>query len=337
MLEVSNLKTYFRLPRGVVKAVDGVSFTLDEGQTLGIVGESGSGKSVTALSLMRLNPTPPAYYAGGEVLFRGQNLLKLPESKMQEIRGNEIAMVFQDPMTSLNPVLTVGGQIAEAVRIHQDVSRHEAWERAVKTLRDVGIPRADQRARDYPHQFSGGMRQRVMIAMALSGNPKVLIADEATTALDVTIQAQILELVLELQEKYKTAVIMISHDLGVVAKLADEIMVMYAGRLVETGPTDPVFYDPLMPYTWSLLRSLPRLETAGQVRLLPIKGQPPNLSALPSGCNFSPRCPFVVDRCHEVDPGLTEKRPNHSAACILSLDELEASKQRADAELGVDV
>jgi oligopeptide transport system ATP-binding protein len=335
MLEVNNLKTHFKTQDGVVKSVDGVSFSLEAGETLGIVGESGSGKSVTALSIMQLNPKPPVEYPEGEILFEGQNLLETPEKRMQEIRGNDVAMIFQDPMTSLNPVFTVGNQISEAVRIHQKVSKSEAKEKTVQVLRDVGIANPEQRASEYPHQFSGGMRQRAMIAMGLSCNPKVLIADEPTTALDVTIQAQILELMIDLQEKYGTAIVMITHDLGVVAQLADKVMVMYAGRAVEQGPTDPVFYDPLMPYSWSLLRSLPRLDTAGEVRLLPIKGSPPSLIFLPDGCNFSPRCPFVKDECKTIDPSLEEKRPGHAAACILSADELEESKQRVDAELGV--
>jgi oligopeptide transport system ATP-binding protein len=254
---------------------------------------------------------------------------------MQEIRGNDIAMIFQDPMTSLNPVFTVGNQIREAIRIHQNVSKSEAQEKTVQVLRDVGIANPGRRAKEYPHQFSGGMRQRAMIAMALSCNPKVLIADEPTTALDVTIQAQILDLMIGLQEKYGTAIVMITHDLGVVAQLADKVMVMYAGRAVEQSTTDEVFYDPLMPYSWSLLRSLPRLDTAGEVRLLPIQGTPPSLIFLPKGCNFSPRCPFVKGECHQVDPALEEKKPGHTAACILSVEEIEESKHRLDEELGV--
>jgi oligopeptide transport system ATP-binding protein len=238
-------------------------------------------------------------------------------------------------MTSLNPVFSVGNQIREAIRIHQDLSKSEAQEKTVQVLRDVGIANPEQRAKDYPHQFSGGMRQRAMIAMALSCNPKVLIADEPTTALDVTIQAQILELMVDLQEKYGTAIIMISHDLGVVAQIADKVTVMYAGRAVEQGMTDEIFYDPLMPYSWSLLRSLPRLDTAGEVRLLPIQGMPPSLIFLPKGCNFSPRCPFVKDECREVDPDLEEKKPGHTAACILSVEEIEQNKHRVDRELGV--
>jgi oligopeptide transport system ATP-binding protein len=254
---------------------------------------------------------------------------------MQEIRGNDIAMIFQDPMTSLNPVFTVGNQIREAIRIHQNLSKAEAQEKTVQVLRDVGIANPERRVKEYPHQFSGGMRQRAMIAMGLSCNPKVLIADEPTTALDVTIQAQILELMVDLQEKYGTAIIMITHDLGVVSQLADKVMVMYAGRAVEQATTDEVFYDPLMPYSWSLLRSLPRLDTAGGVRLLPIEGTPPSLIFLPDGCNFSPRCPFVKDECHEIDPDLEEKKLGHGAACILSVEEIEKNKSRVDEELGL--
>jgi len=335
LLEVNDLHTHFGTRDGLVKAVDGVSFALEEGETLGIVGESGSGKSVTALSLMRLNPSPPAFHPAGEVLFGGQDLLRVPEKRMQRVRGNEIAMIFQDPMTSLNPVFTVGNQIAESVRIHQGVSKAEARRRAVQALKDVGIANPEGRAGEYPHQYSGGMRQRAMIAMALACNPKVLIADEPTTALDVTIQAQILELMAGLQERHGTAIVMITHDLGVVAQIADKVMVMYAGRAVEQGTADEAFYDPLMPYTWSLLRSIPRLDTASEVRLLPIKGSPPSLIRLPEGCNFSPRCPFVKDECREVDPPLEEKRPGHTAACILSVEEIEENKRRADERLGV--
>jgi oligopeptide transport system ATP-binding protein len=335
MLEVNNLKTHFKTQDGVVKSVDGVSFSLEPGETLGIVGESGSGKSVTALSIMQLNPKPPVEYPEGEILFEGDDLLQAPESRMRKIRGNDIAMIFQDPMTSLNPVFTVGNQIREAIRIHQNVSKEEAQKRTIQVLRDVGIANPEQRVKEYPHQYSGGMRQRAMIAMGLACNPKILIADEPTTALDVTIQAQILELMVELKEKYGTAIVMITHDLGVVAQLADKVMVMYAGRAVEQGTTEDVFYDPLMPYSWSLLRSIPRLDRAGEVRLLPIKGTPPSLIFLPDGCNFSPRCPFVKDECHEIDPPLDEKKPGHSAACILSVEEIENRKQRVDEELGV--
>lgn len=336
ILEVNNLRTHFDTPDGVVKAVDGVSFSLEAGQTLGIVGESGSGKSVTALSLMQLNATPPGYYPEGEILLEGRDLLRASEPRMQKIRGDEMAMIFQDPMTSLNPVFTVGSQISEAVRLHQRVGKGEAKRRAVQVLSDVGIPNPEKRAGEYPHQFSGGMRQRAMIAMALSCNPKVLIADEPTTALDVTIQAQILELMADLQERYGTAIVMITHDLGVVAQIADEVMVMYAGRSVEQGVTDDIFYDPQMPYTWSLLRSLPRLDAAEGSRLLPIQGQPPSMIFLPEGCNFSGRCPFVRDECYTIDPALEEKKPGHHAACILSPEETEENKRRFEEDLGVE-
>jgi len=323
LLKVTNLKTYFHSPDGMVKAVDGVSFTLNPGEILGIVGESGSGKSVMSLSLMRLNQTPPAFYPEGEILFEGKNLLEISEDEMKKIRGNDIAMIFQDPMTSLNPVFTIGDQIMEAIRAHQKVSRQEARDRTIQVLRDVGIANPETRMNEYPHQYSGGMRQRAMIAMALACNPKVLIADEPTTALDVTIQAQILELMVSLQEKYGTAIIMITHDLGVVARLADRIMVMYAGRVVEEGSTDDVFYQPAMPYTWSLLRSQPRLDTAQKVRLLPIKGQPPSLISLPEGCAFRPRCPFVKEDCSNKVPELVAKGDAHKAACLLDRVEME--------------
>lgn len=323
LLKVTNLKTHFHTPDGNVKAVDGISFTLNRGEILGIVGESGSGKSVMSLSLMRLNQTPPAFYPEGEILFEGKNLLAISEDEMKKIRGNDIAMIFQDPMTSLNPVFTIGDQIMEAIRAHQKVSRQEARERTIQVLRDVGIANPETRMHEYPHQYSGGMRQRAMIAMALACNPKVLIADEPTTALDVTIQAQILELMVSLQEKYGTAIMMITHDLGVVARLADRIMVMYAGKVVEEGSTDDVFYQPAMPYTWSLLRSQPRLDTAEKVRLLPIKGQPPSLISLPEGCSFRPRCPFVQQACSEQVPELVTKGTAHRAACLLDAAEME--------------
>lgn len=335
MLEVNDLKTQFKTEDGIVKAVDGVSFSLEPGETMGIVGESGSGKSVTALSIMQLNPQPPALYPEGEILFEGENLLEASERRLQRIRGDDIAMIFQDPMSSLNPVFTVGNQIREAIRIHQDISKDEAQKKTIEVLRDVGIPRPEDRVKNYPHEFSGGMRQRAMIAMGLALNPKVLIADEPTTALDVTIQAQILELMVDLQEKYGTAIIMITHELGVVAKLADKIMVMYGGRAVEKGTAEEIFYDPLMPYSWALLRSLPRLDTAGDVRLLPIEGSPPSLIFPPDGCNFNPRCPFVKEECQTTDPQLEEKKSGHEAACILSVEEIEQRKREADEKLGV--
>src|SRR5216117_2513706 len=291
LLSVRNLKTYFYTDEGVVKAVDGLSYELRKGQTLGIVGESGSGKSVHALSVMRLIPQPPGKIVDGQILFDGTDLLKLPEDEMRRVRGNRIAMIFQEPMTSLNPVLTIGEQIAEAVMLHQGLAKKDAWDRAVEMLEKVKIPLARERVRDYPHQFSGGMRQRAMIAIALSCEPDILIADEPTTALDVTIQAQIIELISRLKADFNSAVIMITHDLGVVAEIADEIVVMYAGRVVERAPTRELFYDPQHPYTWGLLGSIPRLDRSKQERLHSIKGMPPSLINAPQGCKFRPRCP----------------------------------------------
>jgi oligopeptide transport system ATP-binding protein len=285
---------------------------------------------------MGLVQTPPGRYESGRILFKGRDLIAADEKERRDIRGKEISMIFQDPLTALNPVFRVGHQIAEVIQAHEKMGRVAARARAVDLLGEVGIPNPRQRAREYPHQFSGGMRQRAMIAMGLACNPKVLIADEPTTALDVTIQAQILELMVELQEKFGTAIVMITHDLGVVAQLADKVMVMYAGRAVEQSGTDQIFYDPLMPYSWALLRSLPRLDTAGDVRLLPIKGQPPSLIFLPEGCNFSPRCPFAKEECNTTDPSLEEKKPGHSAACILSIEEIEEQKRKADEELGIE-
>lgn len=326
LLEVNNLKVYLDTANGVVKAVDGVSFSIRAGETVGIVGESGSGKSVLARSLMQLNPSPPAFYPEGEILFEGKDLLERSEKELRHIRGNEISMIFQDPMSSLNPIFKIGHQLIEAIRTHQHLTRREAEKRAIELLTDVGIPDPELRMKDYPHQFSGGMRQRVLIAIALACNPKLLIADEPTTALDVTIQAQILELMRNIQQKYGTAIIIITHDLGVVAQLADRILVMYSGRIVESGTTDDIFYNTAMPYTWSLLRSLPRLDTETHERLVPIQGQPPNLVNPPKGCNFHPRCPFATPACLEVDPVLTERGPGHRAACILSKAEFAERK-----------
>ncbi|MBN2984419.1 ABC transporter ATP-binding protein [Cohnella algarum] len=323
LLEVSRLKTEFHTREGVVRAVNGVSFSVDKGETLGIVGESGCGKSVMSLSLMQLNPVPPTVYPGGSIVLEGRDLLTMDETERRSKRGNEIAMIFQDPMTSLNPVRTVGWQISEAIRLHRKVSRKEAEAKAVQVLKDVGIANPEKRFYEYPHQFSGGMRQRAMIAMALACNPKVLIADEPTTALDVTIQAQILELLASVQERYGTALLLITHDLGVVARAADRIMVMYAGEVVEEGRTEDLFDRPLMPYTWALIRSLPRLDDEGRQRLPSIPGQPPSLVDLPVGCSFCTRCPFAMDKCRAIKPELAEKLPGHRAACHLSLEELE--------------
>ena len=291
VLEVKNLKTYFYTDEGVVKAVDDVSFSVEKGKTLGLVGESGCGKSVTAMSISRLI-SPPGRIAGGEILLSGRNLLALNNEEMRQVRGSQISMIFQEPMTALNPVLTVGFQIAEAVLAHERVSRREAWSRAVEAMRAVAIPDAEKRAKDYPHQLSGGMRQRIMIAMALVCHPALVIADEPTTALDVTIQAQILELLDSLREEYHLSLILISHDLGVIAEVAETVAVMYAGKIVEIGPAMDVFHNPKHPYTQGLLRSVPRLGSSVQKkdRLDVIEGMVPNLLHLPDGCSFAPRC-----------------------------------------------
>ncbi len=329
LLEVRDLRTSFRTDDGVVKAVDGISFEVEKGKTLGIVGESGCGKSVTCLSIMGLNNKRSAI-SSGEALFKGKDLLKMGSSELRDLRGNDVAMIFQDPMTSLNPVHSVGKQLNEAVLLHRDVSRAEARQRSLELLKAVGIPRADKRIDDYPHQFSGGMRQRVMIAMALINEPDLLIADEPTTALDVTTQAQILNLMLKLQEEFNTAIIMITHDLGVVAEIADDVVVMYAGRVAEEGTVDEIFTRPHHPYTWGLLGSLPRLD-ADVERLVQIQGQPPSLLNPPRGCRFHPRCPYVMDVCKTTEPLLAPvpDSPGHLQACHLD----EATKDREVAKL----
>src|SRR6476659_7763610 len=304
LLEVKNLKTWFYTPDGIVKAVNGVSFTLNEGEALGLVGESGCGKSVSALSLMRLIPQPPGRIVSGQVMFDGRDLLKLKEDDMRKVRGNDIAMIFQDPMTSLNPVLTIGRQIGEALELHKGMDRSQSRKRTIELLELVGIPAARSRVDDYPHQFSGGMRQRVMIAMALSCEPKILLADEPTTALDVTIQAQILELIKRLRVELGMAIIMITHDLGVVAGIADRINVMYAGYIVETGTVDEIFHNPRHPYTLGLLKSIPRLDEPRKEKLVPIEGLPPDLVDPPTGCPFQPRCPYAIERCGPENPSL---------------------------------
>jgi len=316
LLDVQGLRTTFRTEDGTVTAINGLSFSLDVGSTLGIVGESGSGKSVTALSIMRLIATPPGKIEAGTVTFNGANLLTKSEPEMRKIRGHEIAMIFQDPMTSLNPVLNVGEQIAEATRLHLGLSRREAAVRAVDMLKLVRIPNAETRVKDYPHQFSGGMRQRVMIAIALSCDPALLIADEPTTALDVTIQAQIIELMNEMQRRLGSAIIMITHDLGVVAETAQNVLVMYAGNLVEYGTAEQIFAQPKHPYTMGLLESLPRLDETAANRLVPIEGQPPNLLRLPSGCSFAPRCKYRMPVCDEPVP-LFGFGAGHVARCFL--------------------
>ena len=315
LLEVDDLKMYFHTEDGVVRAVDGVSYTLDRGETLGVVGESGSGKSVTHMTMMGLIPMPPGKIEGGSVLYRGHDLLNMPEAQMQHVRGNDIAMIFQDPMTSLNPVYKIGKQVGEGLRLHRGYSKEQALKRAVELLDAVGIPEPEKRVNEYPHQFSGGMRQRVMIAMALACDPDILIADEPTTALDVTIQAQIIELMQEMQEKNGNAIVMITHDLGVVADIADKIMVMYAGRPVEFGTADEIFYESRHPYTWGLIRSIPEQATDEKKPLTPIHGNPPALSNLPKGCVFSPRCPYATDKCRAERPAKFQTGTGHYAAC----------------------
>jgi oligopeptide/dipeptide ABC transporter ATP-binding protein len=320
LLEIDNLRTHFFTPAGVVRAVDGVSYSLRSGETLGVVGESGCGKSVTALSVLRLVASPPGRIVDGVIRFDGVDLLRLSEKQMEDIRGNRISMIFQEPMTSLNPLLTVGRQISEAIALHQGLSRREATDRAIDMLRRVHIPEPERRVHAYPHQLSGGMRQRVMIAMALSCNPKVLIADEPTTALDVTIQAQILDLIRELRDTLGTAIILITHDMGVVAENADRVVVMYAGRKVEEASVDDLFERPLHPYTRGLLDSIPSLDLVaraepGRTRLNEIKGVVPSLFDLPQGCSFAPRCAFATDQCRTAFPELEQYRPGHWVAC----------------------
>jgi peptide/nickel transport system ATP-binding protein len=334
LLEVKDLKVSFRTEDGLVRAVDGISFSVDEGEVVGIVGESGSGKSVTMMSVMRLINDPNAIYEG-EILYKGRNLMGVSQDAMREVRGEEIAMIFQDPMTSLNPVYTVGWQIEEQLHEHNDLNKGQARQRAIALLTQVGIPKAEERIDDHPHQFSGGMRQRVMIALALSCNPDLLIADEPTTALDVTIQAQILELVKSLKRDFGSAVVLITHDLGVVADIADRILVMYAGRIVEEGNKEQIFYDPQHPYTWGLLGSIARLDRPKARRLTAIAGQPPSLINRPEGCSFRPRCPQAFDRCRSEDPKLTVKvGDGHLDACHLSVED---KRTRRDATINPEL
>jgi oligopeptide transport system ATP-binding protein len=315
LLQVRDLETRFYTQDGVVQAVNGVNYDLGEGETLGIVGESGCGKSVSVLSMMRLIPSPPGKITGGKVLFEERDLLKMDSDEIRHIRGNRIAMIFQDPMTSLNPVLTIGRQVGESLEVHMGMDKAQARRRSIELLEMVGIPQADQRIRDYPHQFSGGMRQRVMIAMSLSCNPQILIADEPTTALDVTIQAQIVELVKRLRDEIGMAVIWITHDLGVVAGLVDRVNVMYAGYIVETGPVKDIYARPRHPYTIGLLGSLPRLDESMHEKLTSIEGLPPDLIAPPPGCPFAPRCAYVTERCQIENPTLEAVGRDHQAAC----------------------
>jgi len=329
LLEVKDLRTYFHTDDGVVKAVDGLDFAVEKGQTLGIVGESGSGKSVTNLTVMGLNPRRNTV-SSGQALWKGEDLLTAKPSRLRDIRGNEISMIFQDPMTSLNPVQTIGKQLVEAIMLHRDVSKRVARARALDLLKAVGIPRAETRIDDYPHQFSGGMRQRVMIAMALINDPDLLIADEPTTALDVTTQAQILSLMKRLQDDFGSAIIMITHDLGVIAEIADDVLVMYAAKIVEHANVYDLFNRPQHPYTWGLMGSLPRIDHDVE-RLTQIPGQPPSLLRPPNGCRFHPRCPYVMEVCKTQEPALvpTERDPNHLQACHLD----EETKDREAAKL----
>jgi oligopeptide/dipeptide ABC transporter ATP-binding protein len=327
ILQVRDLRTQFLTDGGIVKAVDGVSFDLNAGESLGIVGESGSGKSITALSLLRLVPDP-GKVVGGKVLFKNDDLLQITDDDMREIRGRDIAMIFQDPQSSLNPVLNTGFQIDEAMLAHGK-SKHEAHVRTIDLLKKVRIPAAESRVKDFPHQLSGGMRQRAMIAMGLANAPQILIADEPTTALDVTVQAQILELLADLNRELGTAIIMITHNMGVVAGLCERVIVMYAGKIVEEGPVDQIFANPQHPYTWSLLKSIPRVDAVRHERLRSIEGIAPDLLHPPSGCRFHPRCPFRVEKCYSDEPELKEVAPNDLAACWVTMD-------RAKAEMNAD-
>jgi oligopeptide/dipeptide ABC transporter ATP-binding protein len=322
LLEIDNLQTHFFTSGGTVKAVDGVSYDVNAGETVAVVGESGSGKSVTALSILRLIPKPPGEIVGGEIRFQGKNLAFCSEDEIREIRGRDISMIFQEPMTSLNPVLTIGMQLTEPMLAHMNMSEADAKERAVKLLEMVGINEPRRRIDQYPHHLSGGMRQRVMIAMSLACEPKLIIADEPTTALDVTIQAQILELMKNLTRDLGVAMIIITHNLGVVARYADRVNVMYAGRIVETGSATDIYHRPRHPYTLALLKSVPRMDRPRQEKLDPVEGQPPDLTRLDGGCSFRPRCKFAVDKCAESYPSLEEMGEQHFSACFRSKESL---------------
>ena len=334
LLELVDIRTYFSTEEGIVRAVDGVSFAIEKGERRGVVGESGSGKSVTAMSIMRLIEPPAGEIVTGQVLFNGVNLLELSEDEMQRIRGGRIAMIFQDPMTSLNPVYTIGDQLVETILLHQDVNKRDAREVAAQALSDVQIPNPKARLDDYPHQFSGGMRQRVMIAMGLSCNPELLIADEPTTALDVTTQAQIMDLMLQLADDRETAVLLITHDLGVVAGFCDTIQVMYAGAIVERGTASDIFYDPQHPYTWGLLGSMTRLDEVAQGRLNSVRGAPPSLINLPAGCRFRPRCDFAQDICLQRLPALRPHGGEEQEVACHRAEELDLVIERAEEPVG---
>jgi oligopeptide/dipeptide ABC transporter ATP-binding protein len=330
VLRVEDLKTYFYVEEGVVKAVDGISFNLKKGETLGIAGESGSGKTVTSLSLLRLIPWPPGKIVSGQIYLEGRDLLKIPYRDMVKIRGNDISMIFQDPMTSLNPVFSVGNQIIETLLIHQDISKKSARYRALELLYEVGIPNADVRIDQYPHEYSGGMRQRAMIAMSLACSPTILIADEPTTALDVTIQAQILDLMNKMKAEFNNSIIIITHDLGVIAEMVDNLIIMYAGKIVEYSDVRTIFYNPSHPYTWGLLESIPKLGKR-EKRLIPITGNPPSLVKIPEGCSFNPRCPYKKDICLSQVPELTEIEKGHKIACHLTAEERATAREKAGA------
>jgi oligopeptide transport system ATP-binding protein len=337
VLEVKDLRTYFYTSEGVIKAVDGLSYHIKKGECVGLVGESACGKSVSAMSVLRLIPYPPGIIVGGEILFKGEDLLKVSEERMRDIRGNQIAMVFQEPTTSLNPVLTVGRQISESLELHRGLDKEEARSESIRLLSLVGIPDAAQRVKEYPHQFSGGMQQRIMIAMALSCNPELLIADEPTTSLDVTVQAQVLEVLDNLREEFGTAVMIITHNLGVVARYVDRVNVMYAGNLVETGPTEVIYADPKHPYTLGLLASVPRLDSEEKVAPRVIKGLPPNMAHLPKGCSFAPRCDYAMDICREKKPPLEKVGEDHFRACFYDASKLkkaEAKLKKTEAQQG---
>jgi oligopeptide/dipeptide ABC transporter ATP-binding protein len=327
ILEVKNLVTNFYTQDGIVKAVDGVSYTVGKGETIALVGESGCGKSVSALSVLRLIQEPPGKIVSGQVLFNDSDLLKLSKQEMQRVRGNKISMIFQEPLTSLNPVLTIGLQLSEALEFHKNMSRHAASEEAVKLLGLVGIPHPEQRVKEYPHNFSGGMRQRVMIAIAISCHPQLIIADEPTTAVDVTVQAQLLELIRNLITELDSSLIMITHNLGVVARYAQRVYVMYAGRIVEYGPAEEVFHHPGHPYTYGLLASVPRLDEPKKMRLSPIVGQPPDLICPPRGCGFEPRCDFAAAECGQAHPELKAVGKDHYSACFLAQGKLTWKKE----------
>ncbi len=331
LLEVDDLRTYFTTEEGIVRAVDGISFSMNAGERLGVVGESGSGKSVTALSVMGLIEPPAGQIVTGRIMFKGRNLLELDEDELQDVRGGQIAMIFQDPMTALNPVYTIGDQLMETILLHQDVNRSEAREIAIQAIEDVHIPNAKAQMMDYPHQYSGGMRQRIMIAMGLSCNPDLLIADEPTTALDVTTQAQIMDLMLQLADDRGTAVMLITHDLGVVAGFCNDVQVMYAGGIVESGKIGDIYYNPQHPYTWGLLGSMTRLDDEQRHRLHSVRGAPPSVIDLPQGCRFRPRCDFATEICGQVLPALREVgNPGQQAACHhaeeLNLSEIEVGE-----------